>query len=69
MIFVLEGLENKKVVVGVGSGVWEVYFVYFILEMGEMLIGGVGGEVFWKCAELENPVFGCDGIFKGVGVK
>ena len=46
-----------------GSG-----FVYFILEKSEMLIGGVGGEVFWKCAELENPVFGCDGILVEVRV-
>ena len=43
-------------------------FILFILEVGEIRLGRVGGlEIFWG-AEIYNQVCFCDGIFWGMEV-
>ena len=49
-----------------GSG---CVFVYYILQVGEMLGKGEwGSELFFKWSILNNQEFGCDGIWLRAGV-
>ena len=43
-------------------------FVYFILEVGEILVRGVGAEAFYKFSKIHNHVCFCDGMCMRVGV-
>ena len=46
---------------------WEC-FVYYILEVGEMLRGGVGVWVVWRGDKVKIHVLGCDGMYERVEV-
>ena len=47
----------------------EVVVFYFILEVGGILGGGVGGEADFEWLKIKNQVLNCNGILSVMGVS